>query len=298
MEKRSLQIQTVLYQNDKQSLYTSLESLKRAVEISAKEQGAIEHAVVWYGDASPSPLFSPQQTEALRARYAPALEVQYVFFGFNSGTSKGHNLLAERCEAEYLLVMNPDVIVCPRFFCESMKPFAREDVGIVEGRQTPLEHPKAYDPQTGETAWASGACMLLPSALYHKAGGFDAESFFLYCDDVDLSWRVRLLNKKIIYQPLAPVFHAKRLSASAQWQPTAAERYYSAEAALLMAHKWSNPQRVAYLLSAFLDSTDEDLQKAAQAFQSRKTQGTLPTPLDPQHRVATFVGDNYTKHRF
>jgi len=28
--------------------------------------------------------------------------------------------------------------------------------------------------------------------LFLELQGFDADTFFLYCDDVDLSWRVRL----------------------------------------------------------------------------------------------------------
>ena len=31
----------------------------------------------------------------------------------------------------------------------------------------------------------------------------------MYCDDVDFSWRVRLLGYKVIYRSDAPVFHAE-----------------------------------------------------------------------------------------
>lgn len=55
---------------------------------------------------------------------------------------------------------------------------------------------------------------------------------------------VRLAGYKVIYVPSAVAFHDKRVSANAEWQPTNAERYYSAEAALFMAYKWSNPERV------------------------------------------------------
>ena len=77
---------------------------------------------------------------------------------------------------------------------------------------------------------------------------------FLYCDDLDFSWRVRLAGYKIIYMPSAIVYHAKNLSLSGTWQPTSAEIYYSAEAAMLLAYKWSNPERAEKALPAVSDS--------------------------------------------
>ena len=114
---------------------------------------------------------------------------------------------------------------------------------MVEARQTPIEHQKEYDIKTLETQWATTACTVIRGDVFRKIGGFDADTFFLYCDDLDFSWRLRLAGYKIIYQPLAPAYHAKTVSAEGKWQPTQTEVYYSAEAAILMAHKWSNPER-------------------------------------------------------
>ena len=35
-------------------------------------------------------------------------------FGFNSGTAKGHNLMGENCTADFMMIMNPDVILEPQ----------------------------------------------------------------------------------------------------------------------------------------------------------------------------------------
>ena len=91
-----------------------------------------------------------------------------------------------------------------------MEPLKLKEVGMVEARQTPLEHAKEYNTKTGgETEWASTACTVFKTEVYNKINGFDAETFFLYCDDLDFSWRVRLAGYKIIYMPSAIVYHAK-----------------------------------------------------------------------------------------
>jgi hypothetical protein len=38
--------------------------------------------------------------------------------------------------------------------------------------------------------------------------------------------------------------------------------------------------------------------KAAKVFRDRQAAGTLPTPLDPEGRVAEFIGTDFAEHRF
>lgn len=296
----TLQVQTILYKNEKDDLIRSLDSLKKALEVSTFYIKEFNMARVCYGDASPARLFCDEEIEKLNLKYGKVFSVNYTYFNCNTGTSKGHILLAKNCETDYLILMNPDVIFSPRFLIEAMKPFHKDDlnVGIVEGRQTPIEHPKEYDKVTGETSWSSGACTVIRTDIFHQVGGYDEKTFFMYCDDVDLSWMVRLLGEKIIYQPLAPVFHAKRLSSKGKWQATYAEIYYSAEADLLMAYKWSNTKLLSRLLSDFQSSGNANLIKAANNFKMRKEKNLLPEQLDKEHKVSDFTKGNYTKHRF
>jgi len=169
---------------------------------------------------------------------------------------------------------------------------------LVEARQLPVEHPKDYNTTTGETGWATTACALIPTTLIKSIDGFDNSSFFLYCDDVDLSWRIRLEGFKVIYQPSAAVFHDKRLSEQGTWLPSGSEQYYSAEAALMMAYKYSRPKLVEELLESFESSQTPNLVRAAKTFTDRREAGSLPTPIDVNHKVSNFNGDFYTNHRF
>lgn len=294
----SIQIQTIMYKNEKESILRSLESIKQALIVANIDTKKFDTVRVCYGDASPSCIFSKKEIEALDKKYKETFSITYTYFNCNTGTSKGHNLLAKNSNVDYLILMNPDIIFSPRFLIEVMEPFNDKDVGIVEGRQVPIEHPKEYSIETGETSWSSGACTVIKTGLFDQVNGYDEKSFFMYCDDVDLSWRIRLLGKKVIYQPRATVFHAKRLSNKGHWQATPAEIYYSAEASLLMAYKWSNKKLLSELLSKFKVSKNKNLKKAVSNFEMRKEKGLLPKQLDKKHTVAQFIDGNYTKHRF
>ena len=67
---------------------------------------------------------------------------------------------------------------------------AQDYRALIDAIQFPVEHPKIYDPVTFETPWASGACLAIPHDIFKKIRGFD-DTFFMYCEDVDLSWRAR-----------------------------------------------------------------------------------------------------------
>lgn len=296
----NIQIQSVLFFNSKDHLESSLDSVARAIQIYRKSDYRLKEFTVSYGDSSISPILEQQDIDTINTKYEGIFSLNYRFFSFNSGTAKGHNLLAKECSSQYIMIMNPDILLAPDFFAEIMKPFENEylKAGLSEARQTPIEHPKDYNKLTGETSWCSTAAAVFPTELFKKVGGFDEKSFFMYCDDVDFSWRIRLLGYRCIYCPSAIIYHAKSLGSNAQIKPTAAEIYYSAEAALIMAYKWSNPNRLRHLLSQFQNSHEPNMKKAADAFILKKSNGELPDPLDSEHKIAEFVGDYYTKHRF
>lgn len=296
-DKISVQIQAVIYHNDKSSLLKSVEHLANAVRQERKLTGRLDRVIMKYGDASDSPVLSEEDVAQMQRLCADWIAFEYVPFGFNSGFGRGQNLLSEDCACDLMLVMNPDVIVTPRFFVEMLDPFENERVGLVEARQTPIEHHKEYNKETFETEWAAMACVMVRTNIWKELDGIDSDTFFMYCEDVDFSWRLRLLGYTIFYQAKAPVYHAKRIGADGSWQPTRAERYYSAESALLMAHKWSNRKREKQILKAFLNG-DEMYRKIAQSFIQRKEEGRLPKPLDPHHKVARFMNGDYGPSRF
>jgi GT2 family glycosyltransferase len=109
----------------------------------------------------------------------------------NMGYGVAHNRLAAQAfadGAEFYLCLNQDGML-RHDAVRNLIEFQDED-SLVELRQFPREHPKPYDPLTGHSPWCSGASLCIPAKIFEKTGGFDP-NIFMYCEDVDLSWRAR-----------------------------------------------------------------------------------------------------------
>lgn len=294
---RRVTVQSVLYANAPGDIRLAAEaafnSLERAVAV-----GVIDGWDYRLGDCAPTPTLSDENIAEIEEDAASAGGRSSVeYFGANLGSAAGHNRLAAQSDSDVLLFLNPDARMAPDAV-ELLVRALRADVGVVEARQVPLDHPKDYEPVTGDTSWASTACAVTPRELFERLGGFDAATFFLYGDDVDYSWRARLEGRRVVFEPAAAVFHDKRLLVDAGWPVSPAEQYYSAEASLLLAYKYSNAERVERLLEIFESSEEEFLRRAWAAFHARRKAGELPTRLDPEQTVARFIGDHYAQHRF
>lgn len=292
----TLRVHSVLYGNDPVRIGQAIEHLERAADIAIAE-GVFSSVSLVYGDCSPNNILG---STVMAEKYDRGIfqSVGYQYFDGNLGSAQGHNKLLENLDFDYVLIMNPDVMMAPNALVELAKPFIDPKVGIVEGKQLPIEHPKVYSLSTGETSWAATACTLIPAALLKELGGFDHRTFFLYCDDVDFSWRARLAGRKVIYQPSASAFHDKRLGRNGAWMVGAAEKYYSAEAALLLAYKYSREDLVTSILGYFQNSGEDALVAAAREYERRRDAGELPPQLDGDHQVAEFTDGAYATHRF
>ncbi len=65
----------------------------------------------------------------------------------------------------------------------------------------------------------------------------------------------------------------------------------------MMAHKWSHPKRKRELLKQY-QKGDAMYREIAEKFLEREQKGLLPTPIDPNHKVAYFKDGFYTDNRF
>ena len=126
----------------------------------------------------------------------------------NLGFGRGHNAAAKEGAAEFIFVLNPDAELTPACLPTLYETARADDAKTAawEARQAPYEHPKIYNPVTLETSWVSAAGVLLRRSAFDAAGGFDPE-FFLYGEDVDLSWRLQDLGYTLRYCPRAVLLH-------------------------------------------------------------------------------------------
>lgn len=293
----TLDVQSIIYQNAPSSVWRAMESLDNSARIG-KQDSMCERFTVALGDASPSPLFDQGELDRLGEEFSNIDEITYSFFNANTGTAKGHNRLAALGSAEFIAISNPDIIADGRALWRLASVFSDERVGVVEAKQLPIEHPKNYEPYTGRTSWASTAFCMTRRDLFDRVAGFDEKTFFMYCDDVDYSWLIRELGFDIVFQPAAIVFHDKRLTGEGGWIATEAERFFSAQAALLLAHKWSREDQVETNLASFGSSGFEEHRAAAAEFVARRSEGSLVAQHDQENTIATFKDNLYSEHRY
>ncbi|MDB4877437.1 MAG: glycosyl transferase, family 2 [Gemmatimonadetes bacterium] len=93
-------------------------------------------------------------------------------------------------------------------------------------RGTPAAVPRRLD-------FLSGACMLMRTSMLERVGLID-ERYFIYCEDIDLSLRIRRAGLRIVLVPGAEMWHK---NGGIMGTLTARRDYYMARNSLLLVHK-------------------------------------------------------------
>jgi hypothetical protein len=139
--------------------------------------------------------------------------------------------------------------------------------------------------------------MIVRREAFEAVGGFSADYFPMYCDDVDVSWKLRRAGWRTVHVPEALVFHEKRpIVGGVEPQPT--ERYWASLARLLLCRRWGRPDLEAETLAWLATHPAGPYHEALLAYRTREAAGTLPEAVDGAELVAQFVDGNYATHRF
>lgn len=158
---------------------------------------------------------------------SPSPSVRIVHSGVNLGYAQAVNLAAQQAKGDWLFLLNPDAVACKGCLRELLDAVDGPDVAIVgaqvllpDGRTNAGDNPISivgisWSGRYGQSrergpardvAAVSGAALLTRRDAFLAVGGL-CPYFFLYVDDTDLAWRMRLSGRRVRYCPEATVVH-------------------------------------------------------------------------------------------
>ena len=207
-------------------------------------------------------------------------------------TASAYNHLAAHAAGDVVLFLDRDVFPAPTLFVEIIRAFEDPRVGAADARRIPLEHPKDYDPVSGETGYVCVGALAVRRSVFKRIGGFD-EHLSWICADVDLSWRIRAGGFKTVHAPTAVIVTDDPVDGEVK--PLDFE---SASARLVLARKWGRDDIVDEFLS-IADSRGSAMDRhVARHFRDLEANDRLPARVEHGERVAEFVGSQFTRHRW
>ena len=198
-----IEIITLCYNNKKylQGYFDAIEKLdypKDKISLNILDNGSGDDTYAHLIEVSEKRSQSPMTVRTFRSSRN---------LGFAGGNNHLFWKLTRLSRAPFFMLLNLDTEIDPKCLKHLVASMQKDNhIGIVEARQQPREHPKWYDPKTLETGWCSCGGALIRRKALEAIGYFD-EKFFLYCEDVDLSWRMWLTGWRCIFNPKAVYTH-------------------------------------------------------------------------------------------
>ena len=157
----------------------------------------------------------------------------------NYGYAGGYNLALQHIQAKYYILVNSDIEVTPNWIepllsqmeknpkLAACQPklldfnhrdrfeYAGASGGFIDAYGYPfcrgrlfnsVEEDKGQYNQAAEIFWATGACMMVRSEVFHQCGGFDSH-YFAHMEEIDLCWRMKNIGYSISVEPQSVVYH-------------------------------------------------------------------------------------------
>ena len=174
-------------------------------------------------------------------------QANFIWNTENMGFSKANNIALQQAKGEYILFLNPDTIVpedgfekCISFFKsnpnagalgvkmldgsgnflkESKRSYPSPLTSLykLSGLSRLFPHSKTFSKyhlgnlnknENNEVDVLAGAFLMVPKKVLDVVGSFD-ESFFMYGEDIDLSYRIQQAGFKNFYFPEVQMLHFK-----------------------------------------------------------------------------------------
>lgn len=165
-------------------------------------------------------------------------KARHVLLDDNYGYCGGNNRAAEQADGTYLLFLNNDVEVTPKWLDELVKSFDDPKVAIAQPKLLAAKARDLFEYagaaggyidkygypycrgrlfSTTETDngqyddaraifWASGAALAIRREIFHELGGFD-DDFEFHMEEIDLCWRAQNRGYTVWIEPSSVVYH-------------------------------------------------------------------------------------------
>jgi len=166
-------------------------------------------------------------------------KLRVIILEKNYGFAGGYNKALEQIQAKYYVLLNSDVEVTPGWLnpmidylethnevvaCQpKIKAFhtrnffehAGASGGFIDYLGFPFcrgrvlgtaEEDRGQYNEVCDVFWATGACLVIRSEIFWKAGAFD-ETFFAHMEEIDLCWRLKARGHRIVCVPESAVYH-------------------------------------------------------------------------------------------
>lgn len=150
------------------------------------------------------------------------------------------------------VLQDPNRLVCPRIEDTDGKVFFAGALLDMRTGQTLSAGSARRKPDGEYRPWFTGACMAFGPSLWERIGGFD-DDYFLYWEDVDLSFRAARAGAELFYAEDILVIHDEggTQQESGQRAKSGLYYYYNIRNRLLFARKWlTKEQRRSWLRSS------------------------------------------------
>ena len=165
--------------------------------------------------------------------------VRVLPLGSNHGFAEGYNRAIAEVATPYAVLLNddvrvtpgwlaplvehmerrPDVAACQPKLLSDREPGRFEYAGAAGGYLDRYGYPycrgrifATVEQDRGQydaprhVQWATGACLMVRTELYRRAGGLDAR-FFAHMEEIDLCWRLRRMGYTLACVPASAVHH-------------------------------------------------------------------------------------------
>jgi GT2 family glycosyltransferase len=209
---------------------------------------------------------STDTTREIVARY----DVQLVALDDNLGFAEGCHKGAEAAQNETVIFLGHDTIPRPGWLAPLVDAVRDPDVGAAMATIEDADNPGTFNTSGGhltyygiawvsdlgepipenerevvDVAFPSGAAMAIRKETWQEFGGF-RQTLFMYHEDTDLGWRLRLAGRRVVRVPESRVIHHYDFSR------TQAKMYWlERNRHILLATNYRTPTRVL-LSPAFL----------------------------------------------